>query len=329
MSDLASELFTSHPPLMVASPEEENGKVTDILYERLSPEFDKKLIELLTGIGKFDLVDKIESLRTIPREYKRIVLQYGAAFLSEETINSTGVSPANPPSSVHSMVRDPFFAGDFYNCDMIVNTLYSAGITIAKRGSYLDFGASSGRVVRNMRAAYPDAKWHACDPQEETIKWAQENLHPSIEFFVSPLAPPLLEAYSNKFDGVFAISVWSHFTELAALAWFNEMHRCIKPGGWLLFTTHGPNTLRHYAQANLKVEEHIRAIHSTLFRDGYVFEDVFGPSGDWGIPAVDWGNCYMMPSWVSLNLVGRGWSMRDYNVGRNAMNQDLYLLIRH
>ena len=44
---------------------------------------------------------------------------------------------------------------------------------------------------------------------------------------------------------MFAISIWSHFAEDAALDWLTEMHRIIRPGGRLLITTHGEQTITH------------------------------------------------------------------------------------
>ena len=43
--------------------------------------------------------------------------------------------------------------------------------TTSRRG--LDFGCSSGRVVRALQAAYPQAEWHGVDPNEPAIAWAQ------------------------------------------------------------------------------------------------------------------------------------------------------------
>jgi len=106
------------------------------------------------------------------------------------------------------------------------------------------------------------------------------------------------------------------------------MARCLKPGGWLMFTTHGPNTLRHYAQHALKLPDQLKDLHTSLFRDGYVFEDVFGAAGDWSVPSTDWGNCYILPSWICLNLVGHGWSLAVYKVGRATLDQDLYVLVK-
>ena len=36
----------------------------------------------------------------------------------------------------------------------------------------LDFGCSSGRVVRVLATAYPNVSWHGCDPNRPAIEWA-------------------------------------------------------------------------------------------------------------------------------------------------------------
>ena len=114
----------------------------------------------------------------------------------------------------------------------------------------LDFGCSSGRVVRVLAAAYPDVSWSGCDPIESSIVWARENL-PGIEFEVSPVEPPL--PYEDaSFDFVFAISIWSHFSAGAALRWWDEMHRMLRPGGHLVLTTHGYQTIAHYRRHGLQ-----------------------------------------------------------------------------
>ena len=97
--------------------------------------------------------------------------------------------------------------------------------------SGLDFGCSSGRVVRVLAAAFPELDWHGCDPIPDAIEWARANL-PGIAFERSPEYPPLPYA-DGQFDFAFAISIWSHFAEGAALDWLREMHRVLRPGGRL------------------------------------------------------------------------------------------------
>ena len=62
--------------------------------------------------------------------------------------------------------------------------------TLGPGMSGLDFGCSSGRVVRVLAAAYPELDWHGCDPIPDAIEWARANL-PGIAFERSPEYPPL------------------------------------------------------------------------------------------------------------------------------------------
>ena len=117
----------------------------------------------------------------------------------------------------------------------------------------LDFGCSSGRVVRMLAAALPDVAWSGCDPNAGAVDWASEHLH-GIEFFVSPQAPPL-ELGDGALDLVYAISIWSHFDADAGLRWFDEMHRLLRPGGLLVVTTHGLSSLGRQIEVGAMVRE--------------------------------------------------------------------------
>jgi SAM-dependent methyltransferase len=325
---LAKEISRSCPALTRPELEPANGYVTDQLYNALSIGFEDRLLDAVKTAGRADVVAEIDSLRSIPREYRRAILRFGSGFLADELASATHLSGATPPDGVHSMVRQEFYCGDFYHCDMITEALGNSGICISPGQRVLDFGASSGRVVRTMQAAFPKVRWLACDPQGAAIEWATQHLDPRIQFCISPLMPPIEIIPSESLSGVFAISIWSHFSEDAALAWFAEMRRLLRPGGWLLFTTHGLNTLRHYAEYDLYHDDKICEIVTVLRRDLYAFVDAFGESGDWSIPSTNWGMCWLLPSWVALNLVGAGWGLTDYRPGRSTSDQDLYLLHR-
>ena len=47
------------------------------------------LLRDLRKSRRTDLVDRISALRSVPREYKRVVLQYGASFLKPEVSKLT------------------------------------------------------------------------------------------------------------------------------------------------------------------------------------------------------------------------------------------------
>jgi SAM-dependent methyltransferase len=174
-----------------------------------------------------------------------------------------------------------------------------------------------------LRAAFPQAEWKGCDPVAAAVAWAQENLE-GIEFLVSPERPPLPYA-AESIDAAYAISIWSHFNAPAARVWFDEMRRILKPGGLLLATTHGPQTVRHHRATRQRHGPQLDEISSALDRDGFWFRNEFGPGGDHGLADPDWGTAFMTAEWL-LDTVTPEWKVVATAPGRVEDNQDLYVL---
>jgi SAM-dependent methyltransferase len=125
----------------------------------------------------------------------------------------------------------------------------------------------------------------------------------------------------------YAISIWSHFEPELGLRWFEEMHRLLRPGGHLVFTTHGLSTVAHDATNDLRTPEQSREIADALYRQDYWYAPEFGEEGDWGVVSPDWGTAFLSPEWVLAQLCPR-WRVLDYVAGRNQGNQDVYVLER-
>ena len=237
-------------------------------------------------------------------ERKRLALALGVHYGVPGILERTGLTEAAPSRTRFTcMGRGPLAAGgSTYHADLVVDALASAGVELEAGMRGLDFGCSSGRVVRVLAAAYPDVEWSGCDPIESSIAWARENL-PGIEFEVSPVEPPL--PYEDaSFDFAFAISIWSHFSAGAALRWWDEMHRVIRPGGHLVLTTHGYQTIEHYRRYGIPTASKRRpvpelsAIRDALDSTGFCFVPVFDEEGDWGLVNPEWGMAYMTPEWL-------------------------------
>ena len=182
-----------------------------------------------------------------------------------------------------------------------------------------------------LAATLPHVHWHGCDPNSGAVAWASENI-PGVDFFCSELSPPLpFEARS--LDAAFAISVWSHYSAPAALRWLNEMHRIIRPGGHVILTTHGLQSCVWFSQvrdpgyeARLG-REWIVNTAERLERDGHCFWSIFGPVGDEGVVADDWGLAFFTPEWL-IEHATPAWSVTMYRIGRASGNQDVYALKR-
>jgi SAM-dependent methyltransferase len=225
-----------------------------------------------------------------------------------------------PPEGVHAMTRGvEHLAGGMRHADL---ALTAAG-PLPAGGRGLDFGCSSGRVVRALAAIQPDLEWHACDPNEGAIAWARENLK-RIDFFVSPQEPPLPrpDAY---FDVVVAISIWSHYGPTAATAWLDEMHRVVRPGGILVLTAHGAHSLALFARERARDEDLLARAAAALHAEGHFFHDEFGPHGDEGVVHPEWGLAFFTLEWLAAQATP-AWSIARFAPGAADGNQDVVVL---
>jgi ubiquinone/menaquinone biosynthesis C-methylase UbiE len=305
---------------------ESSWPLTGKAYASLTPN-EVTLIEKTVHekLGQSTLQELVSWKTRSIEHYKREILRYGSNLLPNLLKEKTRMSAANPSADVHSMQRQDLFAGDLYSGDMCIGALNRAGKTIVDGGNYLDFGCSSGALVRNMWAGYPNANWRGCDPVESSIKWATMQF-PSIEFAVNSQVPPL--PYADKsLNGVYAISIWSHFSERAALAWFEEMHRLLKKGGFLMFTSHGVRSLYYYLEQKFMTPDIIARMLAEITYKQFVLQDVWENKSEAadGLETCDWGNSYFTCEWIARHL-HKNWRVLDYRPGLNQSNQDVYVL---
>lgn len=98
----------------------------------------------------------------------------------------------------------------------------------------LDWGCSSGRVLRHFVDLVPGSRCWGCDIDPWTINWAAGHLSPPLSFFRSTTVPSLpLE--SASFDLIYAISIFTHLSDNFD-TWLMELRRVLRPGGFLFAT---------------------------------------------------------------------------------------------
>jgi SAM-dependent methyltransferase len=233
----------------------------------------------------------------------------GPAFRAYERVVASRPRPVavvdGPPlPPAHLMVRAAGTADTdwFLRSGRAAFDVIAAHVPLEQIGAVLDFGCGCGRVTRHWQAH--GASVSGSDLNPEAIEWCSYNL-PFASFLRNGLAPPL-GVDDSTFDLVYALSVFTHFSPDLQIAWRNELRRVLRPGGYLLLTTHGRSYLHvldadereqfergelvvrwgDHAGSNLCSSHHPEEYLRRLFADGFAFL-VFAPEGARGNPTQD------------------------------------------
>ena len=101
------------------------------------------------------------------------------------------------------------------------------------------------------------------------------------------------------------------------------MRRLLAPGGHLVLTIHGEQSVAYYGQVGARPPRQLEQIRSELYRRGFWFAPEFGEAGDFGVKHPGMGDGVREPrNGCCGTSAGAGTSLH-YAVGRNAGNQDV------
>jgi SAM-dependent methyltransferase len=217
--------------------------------------------------------------------------------------------PVPPPRLIVRVAGTPdarwFLESGRAAATAIRTALERAGRQIDELDSILDFGCGCGRVTRRWVGLH-GVDVRGSDRNAAAIAWCRANLG-FARFETNELAPPLPHA-SGTFDLVYALSVFTHLTSELGLAWAEELARVLRPGGYVLLTTHGARYREKLAPAerasfdaselvvrrpeavgsNLCAAFHPRAyVQETLAQAGPLEPVEFVPEGATGNPHQD------------------------------------------
>lgn len=150
----------------------------------------------------------------------------------------------------------------------------------------MDFGCSSGRVLRHFEAEHGSKGWtlYGADVQARAIEWMRRNF-PSHYQVVTTSVIPHLPFADNSLDVIYGFSVFTHIKYLWD-AWLMELKRVLKPSGLLIQTVHSENAWNFYYKH--RDESWVqRALPAQLINSENMGVDFFY-YGDIGVSQVFW-----------------------------------------
>jgi SAM-dependent methyltransferase len=96
----------------------------------------------------------------------------------------------------------------------------------------LDFGSGPGRTLKEFLTEARTAEFWGVDIDAPSIDQLRATFCPPVHAARCGYAPPL-DFEAGYFDVAWAISVFTHLTD-NSIAWLLELHRVLKPGGFLI-----------------------------------------------------------------------------------------------
>jgi SAM-dependent methyltransferase len=109
---------------------------------------------------------------------------------------------------------------------------------LTDRHSLLEFASGYGCVTRHLiNSSRYDL--HACDIHPAAVDFLERDL--GARAFLSAPFPEMLKV-PQQFDAVFALSFFSHMPITTWTRWLVRLVRAARPGGFVIFTTHGLKT---------------------------------------------------------------------------------------
>ena len=136
---------------------------------------------------------------------------------------------------------DWYFGSGCREAWTVLTMLEQCSFNLRSMRCVLEFGCGSARVLRHLRNI-ADLQLAGTDANPKAIAWDRESLL-GIDFQQNELTPPL--AFDDeKFDLVYALSVFTHIPLKWQRPWLDELRRVLAPGGYLLCTVLGHNFVR-------------------------------------------------------------------------------------
>lgn len=192
-----------------------------------------------------------EEFTTLPRFAYHLPLDYEAQTLPPQFDPPVWVDgeilPLPPSSERHGHDDSKYLQWGRYDHDVILSHIRQ-NFPSTEGLSIMDFGCSSGRVLRHFLPEMLEYGWKltGVDVSARRIEWMRRNFPPEFQVYAGSVLPSM-PFESNSFDVIYGLSVFTHIKFLWD-AWLLELRRILKPGGLLIQTVHTENAWKFFYQ---------------------------------------------------------------------------------
>jgi SAM-dependent methyltransferase len=246
-------------------------------------------------------------------------------FPSEERqTNTTSLSGERALKQAHAFYSD------------ICAVIEPAGFGLNEEARVLDFGSCWGRITRFFMRDVALKNLYGIDVVQDFVTECRK-LFGSTNFELCGSMPPCHHP-SVSIDLISAYSVFSHLSETAFLAWMQEFHRILRPGGILAFTTRSEVFLDYcqhlresgaeltgYTAALATMIPNVREARKRYHAGEFLFATGQGLSGGGAMNESFYGEAFVPKAYVVKKLSGRFELLNFRSVG-SAYDQALFVL---
>ncbi len=192
--------------------------------------------------------------------------------------------------------------------------LICAGRTGSRR--ILDLPCGHGRVMRYLRAEFPDAEIVGCELERDGADYCAKAFG-AIPIYSDPDLTKV--EIDGTFDLIFSGSLVTHF---GAPQWLEAMRlfeSVLEPGGLLVFTTHGRTTEAFMRNGlDYAMRDQLENMLAAAASEGFAYNDYEH------MPGANWGISLSRPHWVVRGMEAfSGLRLLSFTEGGWMRHQDV------
>ncbi|MFZ2038565.1 MAG: class I SAM-dependent methyltransferase [Minisyncoccia bacterium] len=194
--------------------------------------------------------------------------------------NKVNKNIAKEDNMYHSENKDHYFGvGESALKNIIIS------LDLAKKDkclSILDMPSGYGRVLRYLKANFPDAKITACELEKDAVDFCVNTFGAKGLYSDKDIKNLKIE---DKFDLIWCGSLFTHLDENLWLSFLNFFYDHLNEKGVLIFTTHGRYVVKRMTDEEFDYgipKERIPNIFGSYIKSGFGYEN-YPNSEDYGI----------------------------------------------